>query len=296
MKLIPYQPDEFERMHAPGTRYIGSSFVPALVTTPEMRPGWMVSPYAKALDMLGQRPLDPPGDVVIRGADLEPATIAQLIRRGYEAVALRHYCVGEDNELFIASPDYMLNGSMLGEGKAPTNWHQYAKGAPLYLALQCQWQMYCAGTDEHMASGLFVDRYKIEMHLYPQRRNQPMIDIMVAAAQRFCDTVDAGKTPDPDATMSSYRALQDMIDVQPDTEICLDTDEETALMAYDRLAAWQQGKADRIAAEKTIEASQCWFACRARDASIIRIDDQIISRTKVEPKNKAAYFKWRLPA
>ncbi len=290
-QLHPYTPDLFAQMHDPRSRYIGASFVPALLLPAEIRPAFMPAPYARALAILGKRDLPEPDSMeVVRGKDLEPATINQLQRHGFEARHLNHYCQRADQPYFIASPDFELADGRLGEGKVPVQWEAWINGPPLHVQLQALWQMYCGETSNHLISALFVDQYSIELKWWPLARRDDVIRLLVDAATRFLDLIDAGKTPDPDASASSYRALQAVMPVDPTEQITL-----TGLEAVERLLAWKQAKLDRLAAERTEEASKYWFASRIGSAGIVSTDGGELFRSKVEPKGKEPYFKWNLP-
>ena len=51
----------FDADHRPGAMTLSASRWPCLVLPPELRPGWMCSPYSYALHLTGQEPL-PNGD------------------------------------------------------------------------------------------------------------------------------------------------------------------------------------------------------------------------------------------
>jgi len=249
----------------------------------------MPSPYAKALDMLGKRDLPQPDDEdVKRGRLMEATTIAALVEHGHQARQLRHYCLHPDNEEFMASPDYELDGHILGEGKAPIAWDEWTGGPPLHVRLQAQWQMACGERCQHMITGLFVDRHSIELQCYPTERHDHIINLMEERAAWFLDLVDAGKTPEPDASKSSYRALQEVMDVEETLRITIKDPDST-----ERLMAWQQARLDRLVAEKTEEAAKHWFAMHAGEAGVIETyDGELLFRRVVEPKGKSKYWKW----
>ena len=286
--LIPYEGDAFRRMHEPSSRYLGASFVPALVLPATKRPAFMASPYERALAILGKRPMkDPDGMEVIRGKDLEPATICQLQRHGFEARPLNHYAQHPDCEWFIASPDFELDDGRLGEGKVPCDWEQWLSGPPLHVQVQNQWQLYCAGRASGMITALFVDQYSIEIKWWMTERNESVIGLLIDKARQFLDLIDRGQAWGPDESKSSYRALQDVIEVNETEQIQLG-----GLDHVERLLAWRQARKDRLAAEKAEDACKYWFASRAGTAGIIATDNGPIFRTKVEPKGKAPYFRW----
>ena len=290
MRLTPYTPGDFERMHAPGCHFLGSSFVPALVLPVEKRPKWMNSPYARALDMLGQRPLPPLDEEFLRrGRLLEHTLVATLQDEGVDASRCAAYAQHERDERWIASPDYLIGEDIIGEGKCPTDWEQWHDGPPLFVQLQNVWQMGCAGTDRGQISALFVDKFSLKVTVWENPLHKPALRLMETEAAKFLDLVGAGKTPDPDASLSSYRALQDVMPVDRGEEITIGGQE-----AVERLLAWTQARLDRLAAEKIEDAAKYYFASRGGEAGVIHTDNGSVSRIKVEPKDKSPYFKWSM--
>lgn len=286
--LRPYTGELFAEMHKPTAKLIGASFAPMLVLPPSQRPSWAVSPYAMSMAMMGEYELPPVDEQITkRGKFLEPVTIAKLRDEGHEAESLFHYVVHPKNDHFIASPDYAIDDIPWGEGKAPTKWEDWSEDIPLYPQLQSQWTMFCGETDRHMVSGLLVDRAGIEIKTKIVERHDKLIKLMEERADDMLDRVERGQACDPDESDSTYRALQEMIELGETEVIELNTEE-----AANRLSAWRQANLDKKAAEAAEKAAKNWMAVRAGTAAIVQVFDDSIRRKRVAPEGKAAHWRW----
>lgn len=266
---MPTEPT-FAEIHAPGSRILTASRWPCLILPADQRPKWLCSPYELAAHMLGLRPMPEPGDEVHRGKRLEAVALQMLEEELDEELEAGQTWVTHSRLPAGATLDGLFRSGGSAETKVVDGRdydRDWASGPPLYPSLQSQCQIACSGADHGYVGALVLRHKTLEMQPFRIDRHKRIIAALEEAAERFMEMLDRGELPEPDASPSSYAALQDLVTVKP-TTIQVPGSE-----AMERAAKWRQAVADKAAAEKAIEAQKLWFATNASDAAVMELDD-----------------------
>lgn len=292
--LRPYEPGEFERVHAAGSGLLTASMVPALFGHSRF-----AGRYAVAAHISGKHALpDVDSPLTQRGKELEPIAAAKLEKEGYQIA--RHdlgiYARHPTIENFGASPDAVAWHK--GEGPqtpgiveikvvADMVFKQtWTDGPPLEVELQHQAQFSCCPAAEWgVIAALVIGSFRFDLIPYPTARNPGAVALIEDAAKALLDMIAAGQLPEPDTHESAAAVLQALHPVDPSKEIILaGSDLEEAGIRFDqmRVAAEQ-----RLAAEKIEKSHKAWFMAKAGDAGRLLIGND--RRVEIKDVSRAGY-------
>ena len=293
---MPTEPVTFEQTHAPGSRILTASRWPCLILPAEQRPKWLCSPYELAAHMLGLRPMPEPGDEVHRGKRLEAVALQMMQEELDEELEAGQTWVTHSRLPAGATLDGLFRSGASAETKVVDGRdydRDWASGPPLYPSLQSQCQIACKGADYGYIGPLVLRHKTLEMQPVRIDRHDRIIAALEEAAERFMEMLDRGELPEPDASPSSYAALQDLVTV---TKTTIQVPGSEAL---ERARKWRQAQADEKAAKAMIEAQKQWFAANAADAAIIALDDDTeISRSqrtrKAHECKESTFWSWKV--
>lgn len=194
-------PDRSPEWHAARRWRVGGSDIGVIL-------GW--SPYKTRADLLAEKlaePVDPTTSAAqARGIYCEPACLAWLADREgltYDPERSAGTWVRDDADWQMANPDSVTTDARLVEAKTcgeRTTEHGWGRAGtdqiPLTYAAQVQWTMHVLDLDLTLMPVL-AGQPKFEFALYKIKRNQNVIDYLVAEATRFRDELLTMKGSQP---------------------------------------------------------------------------------------------------
>lgn len=290
--LKDYEPGEFERLHAAGSRILTASNIPALFGKSRF-----VGQFALAQHLLGTVPLKDISDspVVLRGKDLEPVTAAKVMKEtGWKIDSVfgyaEHPVLGSSAlaspDMLAWDPDRDLKDVGIGEGKVvagPIFEDRWADGPPIDVELQHQFQFRCTGARWGFISALVVGDFRLDLILYRTFPNHEAIELIDEAAAAFLSLLADGKTPDPDTHETSLRALHSLYPNSDPGKILMMDDPSSAEL-FDRWLAVTEARKHHEKIEKDIKAH---FRSKLKDEGLIQLDGG--RRVRVKTINKKGF-------
>lgn len=294
--LRPYEPGEFDRVHAAGSGILTASMVPALFGHSRF-----AGRYAIAAHISGQCPLPEVDNPMTRRGKLLEPVVAKMLE-GEDYAVDRHdlgiYARHATIEGFGASPDVVVWDESdvpaslepgIGEIKVVSELiykDTWADGPPLEVELQHQAQYACCpGAEWGVIAALVVGAFRLDLVVYRTTRNPGAIKLIEDAAKALLDMLAAGQLPEPDTHESAAAVLQALHPVDPCKEIALAGAE--AVEAGRLFDDWKAASETRLAAEKTEKAAKAWFMARAGDASRLLIGND--RRVEIKDVSRAGY-------
>jgi putative phage-type endonuclease len=155
---------------------------------------------------------NPPSDATWLGHEMEPiiakryaAEMGVTLRPGPGTVS------HPDHPWALATTDYEWScGSRIVEckwvGARPmAHWTMEADGAPAYVNLQQQWQMFVRGIDR--ADTVVIFGATAEFRIYEFRRDDAIIDALLKIGARFWSWVENGTPPPVDETDDARKVM-----------------------------------------------------------------------------------------
>jgi hypothetical protein len=291
--LRPYDPGEFERVHAAGSGILTASQIPALFG--HSRFGGR---YAIAAHISGRVPMESADNpMTARGRRLEPIAAEMLAEDGYSIVRPKMGLYANHPAFdgrFVASPDavaWALEKDAPGivEIKVVSELvyrDRWSDGPPLEVELQHQAQFAaCEGAEWGVIAALVIGAFRLDLIAYPTQRNEGAVKLIEGAARALLDILAAGEMPEPDTHESAAKVLQALHPIDPSREITLTgSDLEEASRRFND---WQRAAAERLAAEKIEKDSKAWFLAMAKDASRILIGNDC--RVEIKDVTRAGF-------
>jgi hypothetical protein len=262
----------FEADHRPGAMKLSASRWPCLILPPDLRPGWMCSPYSYALHLTGQEPL-PDGDE----ATLERGLMAEHI--GVPLLAKHHGIEVVDRQARRERADIpavcWLDGRIqgrpiavemksMGEMVWRRDWQDGGE-APWQPRIQAQGQMTLDQTLEAVLLVPIVIGWSGNPRIpqiYEERRDAVIGNMLVETGRNFIAMLARGELPDPDETSSSYGALMRTLKLDPSETVVLDQERDAEQFGW-----WQQAKKQAKAGEEMCDSCRRYFSIRMGHAA-----------------------------
>lgn len=292
--LRPYEPGEFDAVHAAGSGLLTASMVPALFGHSRF-----AGRYAIAAHISGKHPLpDVDNPMTRRGKLLEPVVAKMLEGEGYKVdrhdlgIFAKHPTI----EGFGASPDVVVwdkSGERLepgiGEIKVVSELiykDTWGDGPPLEVELQHAAQYACCpGAQWGVIAALVIGAFRLDLIVFRTTRNPGAVTLIEDAARALLDMLAAGELPEPDTHESAAAVLQALHPVDPGKELVLAGEE--AVAAGRLFDDWKAASETRLAAEKTEKAAKAWFMAKAGNASRLLIGND--RRVEIKDQERSGY-------
>ncbi|MCS6948144.1 MAG: YqaJ viral recombinase family protein [Steroidobacteraceae bacterium] len=273
-RLRKYGPEEFEKVHAPGSKIVTASGVPAIFGASRFE-----TPRSYAQKLLGIKAEQPSSPLMELGRDLQPVALVRAGRvSGLQFQELFHFARHRKIDRFVASPDalVMRDGEVVGiaEAKLVTSTRfeaAWQDGPPVDVRLQVAAQLACTGASMAwivaMVPVMRDGWFDLETIVYEEPRRDEIVAEVEEAVKQFIVEIDRGILPEPIAVSNPVLGRLDRMTLVEGKVVRLSPAE--ARPVFER---WEAAKLAAKQAAQAEQEAKAWFAEIAPDAERIEIE------------------------